>query len=364
MSPVVLGRLRSVRGRGVLLVASLSFIVTYLIAPPRVAASRQRCRDAGGTVSGPTTLVIYGIIAAILLPIWAFNGPRFGAALERMRVLVPEHTVRFVDQLHATEGWYESLGLPAAVESSIGAITRRVTRGLEIEVRSLGAELVEIRAPCHGFRRCRWSHHTAHTMASPGDRPRACCHPAMAGDEFLRDLDGLMAAYAHGRCRRHRRRSLLIGFATPTCLIPARWALPPGCWRVPLAGPIVAAVVATAAARTCRRVALPALRVLQDYVVYPRLIKRCCRPLAVVLAIGPARRWGVVGCAGRSDRRPDQGRAWHWREYRDRILVAEAPASSSSPLPSPPQVDRGHVPANRTANAYCCGDLAGTMRRR
>ena len=103
---------------GVLLVAFLSFILTYLIAPAsewlrHTAARSRRRRPLSRSL---TTLVIYGLIGAVLLPVWAFNGPRIGAALARARVLVPEHTARFVGQLHATEGWHETLGLPPIVE--------------------------------------------------------------------------------------------------------------------------------------------------------------------------------------------------------------------------------------------------------
>ena len=84
---------------------------------------------------------------------------------------------------------------------------------------------------------------------------------------------------------------------------------------VPLAGPIVAAVVATAAAPD--RVVgvllfLAALRVLQDYVIYPRLIKRTLHlhPLAVVLAIWAGAAWAASSaCAWPFLRRPREGHA-------------------------------------------------------
>lgn len=328
---------------GVLLVVSLSFIVTYLIAPAsewlrRTSALSRRGRPLS---RGLATLVIYGIIAAILLPVWAFNGPRFGAALERMRVLVPEHTVRFVDQLHATEGWQESLGLPAAVESSIGAITRRVTRGLEIEVRSLGAELAEIRAlvpwlstvPVVAFvlltRWHRFRRSTVRVLPTP--------HLRWRGDEFLRNLDGLMAAYTRAQALSAAIVGALcwIGFATLHLPYPGTLGLAAGLLEVvPLAGPIVAAVVATAAAPD--RVVgvllfLLGLRVLQDYIVYPRLIKRTLHlhPLAVVLAIwAGAAMGGVVGvCLAVPIVGLIKAAHRHWREYRDiEILVAEKSA--------------------------------------
>ena len=111
---------------GVLMVAFLSFILAYLIAPASEwlrhtaavatrTAAVARPHDPGDLRShrrGP-------------VPGVGVQRPRFGAALARMQVLVPEHTARFVDQLHATEGWHETLGLPTTVEVSVGAVTRR-----------------------------------------------------------------------------------------------------------------------------------------------------------------------------------------------------------------------------------------------
>jgi hypothetical protein len=36
-----------------------------------------------------------------------------------MRVLVPEHTARFVHQLRATEGWHQSFGFPVRSTSRL-----------------------------------------------------------------------------------------------------------------------------------------------------------------------------------------------------------------------------------------------------
>jgi predicted PurR-regulated permease PerM len=93
-----------------------------------------------------------------------------------------------------------------------------------------------------------------------------------------------------------------------------------------------AAVVATAAAPD--RVVgillfLAALRVLQDYVIYPRLISRALHlhPLAVVVAIWAGA--GLGGLVGVCLAVPLVGMLQvthrHWREYRDiELLVADA----------------------------------------
>ncbi len=333
---------------GVLVVASLSFILTYLIAPAsewlrRTSARWRRGRPLSRSL---TTLAIYGLTAAVLFPVWAFDGPRLGAALARMQVLVPEHTTRFIDQLHATEGWHESLVLPTTVRHSIGAVTRRLTHGVEIEARALSAELVAIRGlvpwlsmvPVVAFvlltRWHRFRRSTARVLPTP--------HLRWRGDEFLRSLDRMLAAYT----RAQALSAVIVGgicwvgFAALRLPDPATLGLAAGLLEVlPLAGPIVAAVVATAAApdRVVEVLAfLAALRVLQDYVIYPRLIRRTLhlQPLAVVLALwAGAAVGGVVGvCLAVPLVGLMQATHRHLREYRDiEVLVAEGnqPRNSS-----------------------------------
>jgi predicted PurR-regulated permease PerM len=328
---------------GVLLVAFLSFILAYLIAPASEWLRHTAARPRRGRLlsRGLMTLVIYGIIAAVLFPVWVFNGPRFGAALTRMRVLVPEHTARFVGQLRATEGWHESLGLPAAIDDSIGAVTRRLTRSVEIEARALGAELAQISGlvpwlstvPVVAFvlltRWHRFRRSTTRVMPTPHLRWRA--------DEFLRNLHNLLAAYTRAQVLSAVivGTACWVGFAALGLPYPGTLGLAAGLLEmVPLAGPLVAAVVATAVAPD--RVIgillfLAALRVLQDYVIYPRLIKRTLHlhPLAVVLAIwAGAAIGGVVGVCLAVPLVAFMKAAYrHWREYHDiEVLVAEGSA--------------------------------------
>jgi predicted PurR-regulated permease PerM len=329
---------------GVLLVAFLSFILAYLIAPAlewlrHTAARPRRGRRPLSRVL--TTLVLYGIIAAVLFPVWTFNGPRFGEALARMRVLVPEHTARFVGQLHATEGWHESLKLPPVVGDSIGAITRRLIRSVETEVRALGAELAGIRGlvpwlsmvPIIAFvlltRWHRFRRSTSRVLPTPHLRWRT--------DEFLRNLNGLLAAYTRAQALSGCIVGTIcwVGFAALGLPYPGTLGLAAGMLEViPLAGPIIAAVVATSAATDGVApvlLFLAALRVLQDYVIYPRLIKRTLHlhPLAVVVALwAGAGLGGVVGvCLAIPLVGLTKTTYRHWREYRDiEMLVADQSA--------------------------------------
>ena len=162
-------------------------------------------------------------------------------------------------------------------------------------------------------------------------------HLRWRGDEFLLNLDRLLAAYTRAQALSALIVGVIcwIGFAALGLPNPGTLGLAAGLLEVvPLAGPIIAAVVATAVARD--RVVeillfLAALRVLQDYVIYPRLIKRTLHlhPLAVVLAIWAGAAVGgvvgvclavpLVGCVKAAHR--------HWREYRDiEGLIAEIDA--------------------------------------
>jgi predicted PurR-regulated permease PerM len=338
---------------GVLLVGFLSVVLVYLLAPAlewlrHHAAPWRRGRPLS---RGLTTLAIYGIVGAVMLPVWAFNGTLVSDSLERARVVVPEHTARFVGQLRAMEGWLETLDLPATVEASVGAVNRRLSRGVEEEVRALGAELAEISGlvpwlsivPVVAFvlltRWHRIRRSTARVLPTP--------HLRWRGDQFLRNLDSVLAAYT----RAQALSALIVGsicwvgFAAIGIPYPGTVALVAGLLEMlPLAGPIIAAVVAAAAAPD-RVVAvllfLAALRAVQDYLIYPRLIKRTLHlhPLAVIVAIwAGAALGGVVGvCLAIPLVGVVKAAHRHWREYRaieglvaKRQLAAETSSSTQA----------------------------------
>ena len=328
-----------VAATGVLLVTFLSVILVYLLAPlmewmRRRAAPWRRGRSPS---RGMTTLAIYGVIGVSMLPVWTFYGSNVRAALERAQAVVPDHTARFVEQLRATEGWHESLGMPAALQASVGTVTRRLTRGVADEAGSLGAELASISAlvpwlstvPVVAFvLLSRW-HRIRRTTARLLPTP----HLRWRGDEFLRNLDSVLAAYTRAQAMSAVIVGTIcwIGFAALGLPYPGTLALVAGLLEVlPVAGPIIAAVVAAAAAPdrvVGVLVFLAALRVVQDYVIYPRLIKRTLHlhPLAVVVAIwAGAALGGVVGvCLAVPVVGVVKAAFRHWREYREiETLVA------------------------------------------
>ncbi len=328
---------------GVLLVVFLSFFLAYLIAPASERLRHAAAPSRGGRPlsRGLAVLVIYGAISAVVFPLLTFNGLRFTAALERMTVLVPEHTARFITQLHASERWHEALGLPVAIDTPLGDMTRRVTRTVEDEARALGAELVGIKrlvpwlslVPVVAFllltRWHRFRRSTTRVLPTP--------HLQWRGNEFLRNLNSLLATYTRAQSLSAVIVGAMcwVGFAALGVPYPGTLAIAAGLFEmVPLAGPLIVAVVATAMAPD-RVVAvllfLAGLRLLQDYVIYPRLISRVLHlhPVAVVLALWVGA--GIGGVVGVCLAVPIVGIAQvthrHWREYRDIEQLLEEASS-------------------------------------
>jgi predicted PurR-regulated permease PerM len=328
---------------GVLLVVFLSFVLAYLIAPAmeRLRTWAAPSRRGKPLSRGVAVLMIYGVITAITLPIYAFTGPRMDDALGRMTVLVPEHTARFIAQLHASERWHAALHLPPAIDAMLGSLTGHMTRSVEGEARELGSELTRISrlvpwlstVPVVAFllltRWTRFRRSTTRVLPTP--------HLRWRGNELLRNLNSLLAAYTRAQALSALVVGGLcwIGFAALRVPYPGTLAIAAMLLEmIPLAGPLVVAVVATAMAPdrvVSVLIFLAAIRLVQDYLIYPRLISRALHlhPLFVVLALwAGAALGGVVGvCLAIPVVGALQVTWRHYREYRD----IELAVSSFSP---------------------------------
>lgn len=318
---------------GVLLIVFLSFILTYLIAPAverlRHAASVTRY---GRPISrGLTVFAIYGAIAAAVFPAWALGGHRLQNAIDRMNTLVPGHTARFIDQVRSTERWSERIALPASVRDALGTLTRRVSRSVQDEARALSVEVAGIRrlvpwlstVPVVAFllltKWTRFRRSTTRVLPTP--------HLQWRGNEFLRNVNSLLAAYTRAQATSGVIIGVLcwLGFAAMGLPYPGTLGLAAGLLElIPLAGPIVVAVVATAMAPGSAvpvLMFLAGLRLLQDYAIYPRLISRAMHlhPVAVVVALwAGAALGGIVGvCLAVPVVGLLQVTYRHWREYKD-----------------------------------------------
>jgi predicted PurR-regulated permease PerM len=318
---------------GVLLIVFLSFIATYLIAP---AVERLRHAASGTRYGRPVSrslavLAIYGAIAAAVFPAWTLGGHRLRNAVDRMNTLVPGHTARFIDQVRATERWSDQIALPPAVRDTLGTVTRRVSRSVQQETSALSAEIAGIRrlvpwlstVPVVAFllltKWTRFRRSTTRVLPTP--------HLQWRGNEFLRNVNSLLAAYTRAQATSGVIIGVLCwwGFAAMGLPYPGTLGLAAGLLElIPLAGPIVVAVVATAMAPGSAvpvLMFLAGLRLVQDYAIYPRLISRAMHlhPLAVVLALwAGAAIGGLVGvCLAVPIVGLLQVTYRHWREYKD-----------------------------------------------
>lgn len=318
---------------GVLLIVFLSFIFTYLIAPGvdrvrRMTTTTRRGRPVSRSVA---VLAIYGAMAAVVLPVWTMAGHRVERAAERATAMVPQHTARFIEQLRAGERWAEPIGLPDGLRVRVNDVTRRVSQSVQREVRELGTEMTGIRRlvpwlsviPVVAFllltRWNRFRRSTTRVLPTP--------HLQWRGDELMRHVNSLLAAYTRAQVTSSVVVGMLcwIGFAVLGVPYPGTLGLVAGVLEiVPLAGPITAAVIATAMApdRALPVLAfLAGLRVIQDYVIYPRLISQALHlhPIAVVFALWAGA--AIGGLVGVCLAIPVVGVvqvAWrHWREYRE-----------------------------------------------
>ena len=323
---------------GVLIIVFLAFVLTYLIAPPVERVRRMRTNRRGRPISRAlAVLAIYGAVAIVILPIWAIGGARITAAGDRVTGLVPEHTARFIEQLRASERWAEAVGVPERFRTSADQLTRRVSRHVQAEVRALAEEVGGIRrlipwlslAPVIAFvlltRWSRFRRSTTRVLPTP--------HLQWRGDEFLRHLNSLLAAYTRAQVTSGFIIGVLCwaGFAMLRLPYPGTIGFVAGVLEmVPLAGPLAVAVIATAMApdRVLPVLAfLAGLRVVQDYVIYPRLISRAMHlhPVAVVLALwAGAAAGGIIGvCLAIPIVGILQVAYRHWREYREIETLVE-----------------------------------------
>ncbi len=319
--------------KGVLFVAFLSTAFAYLIAPLVERLRRTSTPLFGGRRPSRTVAVtlVYLAVFSVLLPIWGAWGPRIVSQVPNVARTVPRHVTRFVRQVRASERWHERFRFEAPTRRVVRAMTRRVSQSIQEEVREVGAEVVRARrilpwllaVPVIAFVLvARWP---AFRRSAASALPTP--HLQWRTDEFLQQINAVLAAYT----RAQSLSALLIGtvcgigFALLKVPNAAMLGIVAGLLElVPIAGPIAVAITATSLAphRALLLLAfLGALRIVQDYVVYPRLIRRAMHlhPVAVVLAIWiGAALGGVVGvCLAVPVVGILQMAFRHWREYRD-----------------------------------------------
>lgn len=334
-----------IAAKGVLIVGFLSVAVAYLVAP---AMQTLRMRVRWHLTRFQAAAAIYLFVALIIAPIWFTWGDKISKQVPDVALEVPRQVGRFVQRLRDSERWHERFTVDARTRQLLQRLSRGVSDRVETEVRAVAGEILSGRGlipwlasvPLLAFVLVvRWK--SIHRSAARG--LLATPHLQWRIDQFLRQVNLVLAAYT----RAQAISALFVGTVCGLCFVLLR--LPNAAMLgivagllelVPIAGPLAVAISATSVASSGQVVIILAflggLRIVQDYVVYPRLIRRAMHlhPLAVVAAIWlGAALGGIVGVllavptVGilRVARR-------QWREYRDiEHLVSRTSTGLSRP---------------------------------
>ncbi|MFL6334091.1 MAG: AI-2E family transporter [Pyrinomonadaceae bacterium] len=289
---------------GVLLVVVLAIFFAYLIAP-LIELVRKMFATPKSERLLPRTAAI-GLVYAAIFGSLALGGwvltPRLGAQMADIAQQAPTYLTNAKARADRLNRIYEELSIPPAVRkyandaatSAINSVGLYVSgQAFDNTINVLGylPYLVLIPILAFFFLKDADSFRRSALMMLPQGRIR------WRGDELFQDINSTLAAYI----RAQLISCLLIGSICTTgfALFGVRYALVLGLVAgmfefIPLLGPVVVAVLAgTVAGFDSGTKALGVLlflgvlRIVQDYVLYPRIIGSGIHlhPLAVILAI-------------------------------------------------------------------------------
>jgi predicted PurR-regulated permease PerM len=292
---------------GVLLVVVLAIFFAYLIAPlvelvRKGLATRDRKGEPRLLPRTAAIAVVYAaIFGSLALGAWVLT-PRLGTQMAEITQQAPDYLTNARKRADRLNTVLKDLNIPQSVRDTanktvsdaIGDVGRYVTgEGFSsaINVLSYLPYLVLIPILAFFFLKDADSFRRSALMMLPQGRIR------WRGDEFFQDINSTLAAYI----RAQLISCLLIGSICTAAfaIFGVRYALVLGVVAgmlefIPLLGPVVVAVLAgTVAGFDSGTKALGVLlflgvlRIVQDYVLYPRIIGSGIHlhPLAVILAI-------------------------------------------------------------------------------
>jgi predicted PurR-regulated permease PerM len=347
---------------GVLLVVVLAIFFAYLISPLIELVRRGLARRGRGDEPRllPRTAAIAVVYVAIFgslgLGAWVLT-PQLGAQMADIAQQAPGYITNAQQRADRLNSALAELHLPKSVRDSasktltaaIDDVGKYVTgEGFSSAINFLGylPYLVLIPILAFFFLKDADSFRRSALMMLPQGRIR------WRGDELFQDINSTLAAYI----RAQLISCLLIGSVCTTgfALLGVRYALVLGLVAgmlefIPLLGPVVVAVLAGTVAgfdsvtkALAVLVFLGVLRIVQDYVLYPRIIGSGIHlhPLAVILAILAGHE--LAGVAGIFLAIPVIAVLTvtyrHWLEHRgssglvaELLRPAEAPATGTAP---------------------------------
>ena len=246
---------------------------------------------------------------------------------------VPVHVSRFASQVRASEAWHEQFAFELETRAFLRKATHNVSERVQAEVAEVGAEVMRARLVLPWLAGVpvlalllvgQWpAFHRSAARALP------TAHLKWRTDQFLRNVNMVLAAYTRAQALSALIVGVICGAGFALMKLPnaAMFGIVAGLLEtIPIAGPLAVAISATSVASSSQMllvlVFLGGLRVLQDYVIYPRLIRRAMHlhPVPVVLAI-----WlgaGIGGVVGVCLAVPTVGVLQvAWRHYREYLTV-------------------------------------------
>ncbi|MGH9933059.1 MAG: AI-2E family transporter [Pyrinomonadaceae bacterium] len=300
---------------GVILLLVLSIFFAYLVAPLVEFLSRP-IRVSGRKFAIPRALAIVVsylvIVAAIVSGIYIL-APRLGNQFPEFAQQARVYWTSVGTNLQGWVGYFRSQQMPGpildAINGAIPGLVERVSQTVSAVVISMGGWLAYIPwlvlIPVLSFFLLKDVDTFRRSVLQMLPRGRW----RWRGDEFFQDINSTLASYIRAQLMACLFVGVVctLGFTLLGVPNPLALGVIAGVFEfVPLAGPLLVAVVATAAAvlhggaflAFLVLLFLAVLRILEDYVIYPRLIGQGIHlhPLAVITAIlAGAELAGVAG---------------------------------------------------------------------
>ena len=332
--------LRVIEGACILLLLAIFF--AYVVAPVVNGVSRRvRLGRRLRPLSRPLAiLLVYSVLLASGAVAWRVAAPVVQRWVRVTAPAVLENVFTSGNQAVAVDRLYGRLPLPGRVRDVAARTTHTVLTYIEDEVRAALSDVVDaaqyvrwlVVPPIVAFLLLTYA---------PGFRRSALRalphgHLQWRGDEYLRDVNSALAGYV--RAQLGGGAIVAVACAAIFSLFQLPYPVSMGILAgtlelVPVIGPLTMALIAAGLAGEnafAIVIVLAALRLVQDLVVYPRLIRSGMRlsPVAVILVVwcGAA----LNGAAGVLLAIPFAGllsvSVRHWREYRaiERLVRARS----------------------------------------
>jgi len=349
--------LRLIEGAGVLLLLSVFF--AYMLAPalPPIRRRVRIGRRQRPISDAAAICLLYLVIFVPVAGLWKMSAP---AVKHWIAVTAPAT----VDRLFAggTIGPLEQAlaPVPGALRATLTQTTTRVAASIEHSTRATLAELIT------AARYAGWLTVTplvafllltgAPAFQRSTLRVLPHGHLQWRFEEYLRDVNSALAGYVRAQAAAGVivAAACVLGFTVLGIPSAISLGVLAGILElVPAIGPLAVLLIATAQGDRVVAIVLflAVLRIVQDYVVYPRLIRHGMHlsTLAVIVTV-----WTgavVAGAAGVIIAIPVAGfvsvSIRHWREYREIEQLLDAATQVTTPAVVAPEVCEAGDPAGQ-----------------